>query len=849
MNVGRLVSVVSLSHIRGELLKSALTILGMALGIAVYFAIRSANENAWTSFVSSTKLIAPDSSPRLVSSSGKIPESVVSSILSVPEILSVSPRSAAFAPAFSGEKNLGTVQLLGVDFAAGRARSSEGEREGGGLELLRKKNAVLVSPLLAERLTNNELAILAGGAHRPLEIAGKLPEDGLARAYGGQLVLIDIAHFQELQETWGRVDELTLELVPGANERAVAAALAKVLPAHISLAQPDDNTRHARKMSEAFRLNLGFLSSMSLLVAIFLIYNTTSYSTLKRRHELSTLRSIGMSARDILLFLCLENAVLGIIGSLLGIAFGVALAAGAVKLVSASLSTLYMPVRVSELTISPELLIDCFLLGPAASLIGGILPILEVTARPPRETASYQQFEASFLKKIPFLAAAGAAFFVLAALTSRRALLEQSIYAGFFPPTFLLLGMAALTPLGLRLMLTCGRHVLRPLLGAEILLAMDHIQMTLRRNSVAVAALVIATGMFIGLSVMILSFRRTVEDWIAHITTADVYVGTRTSVAGPSSGTLPPDVVDFLKSYPGASDYDWVSTAKVRIGEREVRVTGARFENIARYERLLLKEPMTRTALEDLTRAENTVLVSEPFAERNGVNAGEKFLLPGLEAPIEVTIGNIFYDYSSDQGLVMIPDTLFERVFAEKRKQGVSLYLRPGESAEKVRDEIAARFPGAALTVRSNRNLREEVLRVFDDTFKITYALQGIILAISTLTVVNTVLMLMLERKREFAVLRAIGASRWSLAKMVSYESLLLGLAAAIGALVLGLLLALVLVYVVNQFFFGWSTRFVVPVPQVALTVCGVLMLSFVSGLLPGLFVAKKLDGSALSYE
>lgn len=841
----RLFLSVSTSHLRRERLKTMLSVLGMALGIAVFFAIQTAIANAWDGFVSSTKLLAPDERLRLESSSGEIPESLIPAILNLNDLVQLSPQSSRFVDAYSGEQHLGTVQVLGIDPLG----SSQNGSLPNGLDILRVENAALVSSELSAHIQHGVLSIVANGKKHDLKRVGALPANGLAQAFGGQMIVVDIATFQDLFETWGKIDRLFVSFPPSRERHEIEADIRAKLPNFISLANPDDNTRHAKKMSESFRLNLSFLAAISLFVALFLVYNTTSYSTLKRRGELSILRSLGTSQTQLFTFLSLENILLGLLSAILGISLGSILALGAVKIVSLSFSTLYLPVHVTKVSWRSELFLECLLLGPLLSFLGGLIPITEVVRMAPRQTMYYEQAEGAFRSKIKYFSSIGALLLLAAGISALKPLLDKNIYAGFLSPSFLLLGTAFIVPLFLLLAIMLMRRLFSELMQTELLLALDHIETTLRRSSMAISAIVIATGMFIGLSIMILSFRQTVNDWITHITKADIYVSNQSQVAGPSSGYLPAEVVEYLKNRPDVVDYDWIAGTKIRVADREVRVNGMRYDILARHDRLLFKRPMSAEAIRQMTEDPVNILVSETFASRNGVAIGDHFNLPSLNGSSTVKVANIFYDYSSDQGVLLIPDILFTQLYSEPRKQGVSLYLSPNADAEGVRQDIAERFPELALSVRSNKSLRQEVLKVFDDTFRITYALQGIALLISSLTMLNTVLMLMLERKREFSVLRAIGASRFSISMMAGYESFFLGFLALCGALVLGFLLSLILVFVINQFFFGWSVRFVLPVGMLFSTSTLVLCMSVICGVFPGFVAAKKIDIGSLNYE
>lgn len=840
----RLFALVSFPHLRTELLKTVVSVIGMALGIAVYFAIRTALWNSWQSFVTSTQLLFPKDQVCLEGKGGEINEQIIPQVLALPGLEHLEPQSSRFVEARAGDSSLSTVQVLGVDTIGTQHKNSSLSSA----PLLKDPHAIFVSPEIARKASRNSLALVVNGVVREFTIGGEIPFSRLNEVFGNQVVLIDIAYFQDIFGSWGKVDQLCLSFSRQQSRSDIEENLRSLSP-NISLSSPDENARHAQKMSESFRLNLIFLAAISLFVALFLVYNTTSYSVLKRRHDLAILRSLGASSRQLFVFLSLESIVLGLLSALLGVVLGYFFALTAVKIVSSSFSTLYLPVQVKKVHWRTDLLIQCLFLGPMLSFLGGLIPVSEIIRRPPRHALASRDGEESFQRWLPLLFFFGLFLFGCAFVTSQEDLLKKSIYMGFLPPSFLLVGIVFIVPFLLFFGVKAARAIAIAGSRPELLLAVDHISASLRRSSMATSAITVATGMFVGISIMILSFRHTVNDWIEHVTKADIYVSANSHLSGPTQGYLPNEVINSLQQLPEVEDFDWISTAKITIDNRQVRVNGVRFETITRHHRLLFKLPMTDAELDNLFVDTQQVLVSETFANRTQLKVGDTFILPGLHTGQKMQIGNIFYDYSSDQGVILIQDRVFERIFSNSQKHAISLYLHKDVDPEIVCQKIRQMFATYTLVIRSNKTLRTEVLKVFDDTFRITYALQGIALLISVLTLLNTVLMLMLDRTREFAVLRAIGASVSSLALMVAYETLLLGIFAVIAAFVLGFSLAGVLVFVVNKFFFGWSIRFLFPTEIFFTTSVTLIALAVLTGLIPGFFAAKRIPSTALNYE
>jgi putative ABC transport system permease protein len=172
-------------------------------------------------------------------------------------------------------------------------------------------------------------------------------------------------------------------------------------------------------------------------------------------------------------------------------------------------------------------------------------------------------------------------------------------------------------------------------------------------------------------------------------------------------------------------------------------------------------------------------------------------------------IEGVFYDYSTDAGAVLMDRELFARLWRDLRTESLALYLAPGASADAVRRGfLALAGPGRVFYVTPHRELRRRVLTVFDQTFQITFALQAIAMIVALLGVVSTLTALILQRGREIGVLRAVGALQAQVRTIVLVESGLLGLIGSVLGCAAGLVLSLLLVYVINKQFFGWTIRF-----------------------------------------
>ena len=258
-----------------------------------------------------------------------------------------------------------------------------------------------------------------------------------------------------------------------------------------------------------------------------------------------------------------------------------------------------------------------------------------------------------------------------------------------------------------------------------------------------------------------------------------------------------------------------------------------------------VKPPADGPAATGEAPAADAVVVSESFAIKHRAAVGDRIELDTPRGPRPFRVAAVYYDYSSDRGLVVMDETTFAAHYGPRRPGGLTLYLAPGADPETVRDELlAAAGADHRLFIRTNRTLRAEVLRIFDATFAITYALQAIAIVVAILGVAATLLTLVLERRRELAMLRLVGAGRPLIRRMVVIEAAMIGLLSQGVGLAVGVALSLILIYVINVQSFGWTIQFHLPVGFLAQSTVLIAVTTALAGLYPARVASRVAAGA-----
>ena len=429
-------------------------------------------------------------------------------------------------------------------------------------------------------------------------------------------------------------------------------------------------------------------------------------------------------------------------------------------------------------------------------------------------------------------------------------------------------GAAALVPVLLDGLRRRGRALLAGRFRIEGLLAHANLSAAVSRLAVSVAALAVSLAMLAAIAIMVGSFRETVAYWVGQTLQADLFVSVPDGGrVGPSAG-VSEAAERRIASHPAVVAVDGFRSVDLPYGpDGDLIVLGAgRFDVLLEHGALLFKAPADgpaamRAAIgADAAKgvaggpaqapprrapAADAVVVSESFAIKHRAAVGDRIELDTPRGPRPFRVAAVYYDYSSDRGLVVMDEPTFARHYGPRRPAGLTLYLAPGADPETVRDELlAAAGPDHRLFIRTNRTLRAEVLRIFDATFAVTYALQAIAIVVAILGVAATLLTLVLERRRELAVLRLVGAGRRQIRRMVVIEAAMIGLLSQGVGLAVGVGLSLILIYVINVQSFGWTIQFHLPVGFLAQSTVLIAATTALAGLYPARVASRVAAGA-----
>jgi putative ABC transport system permease protein len=356
-----------------------------------------------------------------------------------------------------------------------------------------------------------------------------------------------------------------------------------------------------------------------------------------------------------------------------------------------------------------------------------------------------------------------------------------------------------------------GARALRPLLGYAFgimgRMAASGIEQSLSRSAVAVAALTIAVAATSGVGIMVDSFRTTVNTWLTYSLEADIYISPPGDVFRRNDATITAEAEILVRNNPGVDSAFSVRTARVLINdwETDLIVTEPRPQELepGRYKHIMSGDH--REAMQN----RDVVMVSEPYAFRYGTNVGDSLRIMTSHGPTDFLVGAVYYDYASDLGAVQMTRNRYDVHFDDPRASGLAIYASSGVDLDSLIQKLRAdTAPVQSLNIRSNRDLLQASLDVFDQTFTVTTVLRLLAILVAFVGVLTALMALQLERSRELAVLRANGMTPGQVGRMITLQTSSMGLLAGLLSVPLGLVLAWLLIYVINQRSFGWTLQF-----------------------------------------
>ncbi|MDP1691318.1 MAG: FtsX-like permease family protein [Burkholderiaceae bacterium] len=812
MNTWALLRALTLPEWRAHPLRQGLALLAVALGVALAFSVHLINQSALAEFSAAVRAANGEPDAALVCTRREgCDDALADALASNAAIALASPVVEIDSVAIGRNGQRIALKLVGVDglqVAAVAPALLPRAVAGSDRSVTLDPDAIFVNASAQQRLAvkpGDTLQVQHGLATVALRVAGQVAAGGAA------LAVIDIAGAQTHFGFNGRLTRIDLRLAAGAR----VASLATELPPGWTLAAADDATQRMAQVSRAYRVNLTVLALVALLVGAFLVFSVLALAVAQRTPGLALLGVLGLAGAERGRLVLAECAVLGVVGSAIGVGAGTLLAQAGLQWLAGDLGGGYFPGVAPALAFSWPGALAFAALGTVAALVGGWLPARQATALAPAQAlkglGGSPQAAAPWWRG-PLLLAAGA----LLALVPPIGGLPIGAYAAV---ALLLVGGIACVPSLIDALLRRAALPTAPL----ALLALQRARHERDAATVAVAGVVASLALAVALTVMVASFREGVSGWLDTVLPADLYVRTAAGSAASDQAFLPPGFATGVAALPGVARMEASRTRALTLDPARPAVS-----LIARP----LADPARRlpllAAALPASGAMPGVYVSEATAALYDAGPGQTLDLPigSGSAVVKVQVLGVWRDYARQFGAIAIDSTTYQHLTGDWRSNDLALWLAPGARSDEVQRAVRS-LAGepALLDFATPTQLRALSLSIFDRSFAVTYYLQAVAIAIGLTGIAASFSAQVLARRREFGLLAHLGLTRAQIVGVVAGEGAAWTAAGALAGLALGLAVAVVLVHVVNPQSFHWTMELLLPWGRLA-SLCAAVLLA-----------------------
>ena len=787
--------------------RSLAAVAAVMLGVALAFAVQVINASALDEFSQAVRAVNGQPDLELRAMQGALPESLYAAIANHPQVERASPVLELSATASTPSSARVPLRIVGADALllpaiapALMPRLSSGADR---LDLFAPATLFLnAAALQALGLAADAPSAPAITLHTGLQSLS-VHVAGTVAAGGAPLAVMDIGAAQDLFGRGGELSRIDVQLRPG-TDRATWQQAVRALPGwpgNAMFAEPGDAAQRISNLSRAYRINLTVLALVALFTGAYLVFSVLALGVAQRAPQFALLAVLGATPRERLALVLAESALLGLAGSVLGIALGTALAFAALQWLGGDLGGGYFAGVRPALQWSAPAALAYGMLGVAAALAGGWWPARTAQALPPAQTLKGLGLSASparggWLGMV--LIAAGAL------LAGAPPVFGHIPLAAYVAIGLLLVGGIAVLPWGIGMLL----RRLRPR-HALALLALERARRMRGSAAIAVGGVVASLSLAVALTVMVASFRGSVMQWLDAVLPAPLYVRPALGAPGTDAALLPEGFAEAVAALPGLERAQPLRASPLQLDAARPALTV--------ISRPLGPDPARSLPLvgEALPVPEGAtgVYISEAVADLYGLRSGRDWpaLAQAFQTPGRFFIAGVWRDYARQSGAVALDRAAWLRLTGDARVSDIALWPASGADVAALQTAIRELAAPGLVDFASAAAIRERSLRIFDRSFAVTYWLQAVAIAIGLFGVAASFSAQVLARRKEFGLLAHLGLTRRQILAVVAGEGAAWTGVGAVAGVLLGLAVSVVLVHVVNPQSFHWTMDLAVP--------------------------------------
>jgi len=842
--------------LRGGYGRLALAVIALASGVGLVCAMDLVNRAVLQAFVEVVDTVAGRAALTVSAGGAPFSEATAEQIATVPGVELAVP--VVNATAFTADDSGELLTVHGVDITSESAVRVYEARDAGGLELedplvfLNQPDSIVITRGLAERrglAIGDRLELLTPNGRRTFMVRGLLEPQGIGRAYGGNLIVMDLLAAEAAFIRPGLINRIDVVVARGARVADVSTAITRDLPAGMRVEAPSQRKADLHRVMESLQVMLNAVSLIGLAAAFLIILNrmTTVFET--RAWQLGVLRAVGARATAIWWELLKESLLLGTVGVALGIPMGIAAGRLLLPVVATTAALNFKLVATdATLTVSPTSLLVAAVLGLGTTVLAAAIPAWRVARRPPVETIRGRGVAPETRSGGWALRAIVAAGIVIAMAG------QQATHApiwGLITTGMIVVGaVLAARPL-VELVSPALVRSMRAVAGPSANLARATFAQNSGRAVLTIAMIGVGIGAIIWLRMLAYSFETSLVHALSVALQGDWVVTSSHVMQGYLEAPVDERLVDEVASVDGVDAaigerlVDW----HFADGPIAIDAYDAHYFSTTAFGRW----PLVGAAVPEVwetVKAGTAILISSSFAMNLAIGVGDVLRLETPRGPLSLRVGGVTVNFSSPRGTVVMTRELYRAHWNDPQVNRVFVRAAPGVDIADVRGAIAQQLGRAyGLKIVSARDLIDYFAAQVRRAFAPLDVLATLLLFVLLIGLADTLAANVLERTRELAVIRTLGARRAVLRRAVIIEGIGLGIPGLLLALAAGFGLGAIWVRQTFPALLGWALETHVPYTQIALVCAATLGVCWLAGLLPARRAAALSPTEALRYE
>lgn len=813
-------------------LRLILTLSGIALGVAVFFAVRTANTTLVGSLATTVEKLAGQATLQVSAGEASFHQDALKIVRSTPGVKLAEPVIERVAQTALADSS--SILVLGMDTGSS-LKLYEGEFDEAGLEIsnplafTERPDSIAVSRPFADRYGLKEgdhLPLYTQRGRQDFTVRGFFRTSGASVVFGGNLALMDLYAAQAAFDRADRIDRIDIMTEPGTTVDAVEQNLRGRLPPGLEVARPDRRGQNLEKAVSAMRLGLFIMSLLALMVGVFIIFNSLSVSVNQRWKEIGVLRAIGVEGSHVQQMFLVEAALMGLVGSAAGVAIGYLMALGATRIMSTVVHSMYgLASTAARPAFHWDYALIAFAIGVFASLLATWLPARAASRLDP--VAALRNVELQRREGVLGWSrfALGISFIVVGLALTFFSPPSVGLMIHFTYSIMVQFGMVLLLPR----FVVWGSRLLRPLIGrlfgAVGLIAMDAAVRMPRRTSATVGALMLGLSFVFSVGAFITSHKAALNRMLDRCVNADLMIATSEQLRSRTYH-FSEEQERRIASLPGVKDIDGLRVTGLAHGTDDLIVIGRNMNLWFNNSPGLLDEGDTENARELSSRGQGFV-ISQNQAVRSGVGLGDPLRLETPAGPLVRPVVGILEFYFVEKGTVFMDRELYKKYWGDNLVDLMLLNLEPGIDRSSFKAEISRAMSGEQRAfIYTSEEYKQWSARLTDQFFTLTYLEMLIAIFVAAMGLINMLVISVSERQRELGILRALGGLRGQVRKIVLLEAASISLVGFATGVVAGLFNAYFLVRTAARIIAGFNLRFQFPLNVVLVTLPIVLLVA-----------------------